>query len=135
MNCPSCKSENTQTIKMMCLSGSSSSAATAIGINSSFDLGVAKINSNVKTTLVNMYDPGNRPNVAFEVGFLAFGALILIAGLVTSTGIGIFFGLALVGGGFLRFTKESQALDTYKSKIDNYERGWICHKCGDTWNP
>lgn len=60
MKCSNCQSGNTQTVKMMCLSGSSSSDSSAVGINTQLNVGIAKINTDSMSSLAKMYYPGKK---------------------------------------------------------------------------
>ena len=106
-NCPSCNNENIQTIKMMCLSGTTSGSSTAVGVPSGLELGVGIISNNSKTNLASAYIPGIKPRM---------GPLIMR-------------GLYIYDGG------QAEKFKIWENKTDFYEKGWICHRCGNTWVP
>lgn len=143
-SCPSCKSENTQSIKMMCLNGTSSGSSTGVGVSSDLDVGVGRISSNSQTKLAKKFTPGASPDSLLN----GCGCLLLIVGslslfvFLNSSGFGseiaICFGIPalIIGVVIKRKLRKSTTQQTeWESKAMLYEKGWICHKCGNTWFP
>lgn len=137
--CPSCKSTNTQTIKMMCLSGTSSGSSTGVGISSDLDIGVGRINTNSQTALAEKFTPGK--DVAEIAGMLmGFGILALILGAIMDSKLGTL--ASIIGGicvfiGILAFvaSNDKKVKSERDAKVKLFEEGWICHTCGNTWLP
>ncbi|MHB8056819.1 MAG: double zinc ribbon domain-containing protein [Desulfuromonadaceae bacterium] len=133
--CPSCKSHNVQSIKMMCLNGTSSGRSTGIGVSSNLDVGVGSMNSTSQTALAKQFSPGKS---AAEAGGMIVGCSLIM----------LFFGVGLdnvlghvlftLGGffiviGILAIIVGCIPNKEREVKIKLYEDGWICHKCGYTW--
>lgn len=143
--CPSCQSNNTQTIKMMCLNGTTSGSTTGIGVSSDLDIGAGKLNSESKTALAEKFTPETSPeNTACGCGCLSLiiGTVIIIAGFVSSDEgsgmLALIFGLPAVIISFIFFSKigkDNPKQREWKAKVRLYNEGWICHKCGHTWLP
>lgn len=147
--CPSCQSENTQSIKTMCLAGTSTNATTAFGVSSDLDIGVGRINTNSQTALAEKFTPGTNPDSA--VGgcgcFLVIVGIILMSFATASNknadvcgvfgGLGILFGIILF---ILMFASQWQRSKNntqteWDSKVKRYDEGWICLQCGNNWIP
>ena len=146
MNCPACESDNTQTVKMAVMSGTSSGKSTAIGINTSLDIGVAKITTNSQTKLVATLNPGPKPKNEDGAVLLKWGGMLLfvssLLALRSASGgaeiVFILISIALLIVGILQKSNASnytELLEKYNHRLKNYESGWICHKCGNTWVP
>lgn len=146
MNCPSCSSDNTQTIKMMCLSGTTTGTSTAVGVSSNLDVGVAAIGSHSQTNLAAQYNPGVKPNDGkgcglFILSIVSFnvviGLVILIQGTPGFFLFALLLGIPLGIYGFNMYQGKTQRAQivTWVQKNKLFETGWICHKCGNTWNP
>lgn len=148
-SCPACKSENTQSIKMMCLNGTTTGAAFAVGANTHLDIGVASINSKAETKLVSQYSPGEKPTN--NVGCLSVlcyvpTAIFVYNGLYDlihkdySSGL-LILSLTVFIAPIPAFIKYMNKEKTEKLQSDweqknlLYNSGWICHKCGRTWVP
>ena len=135
-SCPYCKSGNYQTIKMMCLSQTSSGSSTGIGVSTDLDIGVGTINTNTQSVLAKKYIPGQDPvNESRRTGCgCIFGSVFLfifgdLHGFFTFLGV-----LSLIVGVIALATKEGNPeQQKWKAKVKLYEQGWICHKCGKTW--
>lgn len=138
MNCPSCSSDNTQTIKMMCLNSSSASYSTAVGINSNLGIGVAQINTTSQSSLARIYHPGEYPNVDLEVGKIFIFTLIFILSIYAGGGGGVFFAVVsfpcILWGVSGYFSKKADMV-IFDGKKRVYDSAWICHKCGQSWTP
>ena len=144
-HCPSCKSENTQSIKMMCLSGTSSGSSTGVGVSSDLDIGVGRLNSNSQTALAERFTPSTSPaSTAAGCGCFSLiaGLVILCIGMASDadgSGFAAFLGVVgLILGGVMMASsnnnKNPQQVE-WEAKINLYENGFICHKCGRTWIP
>lgn len=143
--CPSCHSENTQTIKMMCLSGTTSGSSSGIGVTSDLDVGVGTLNSESQTALAEKYTPESSPTSFFGgcgCLFLIIGITIFIACIRSTSELPFLFYLIaicvlLLGISFLikSVKQNSPEQKEWEAKAKLYEEGWICHKCGNTWLP
>lgn len=151
--CPTCKSDNTQTVKMTVMSGTTAGKSTAVGINTNLDVGVASVGTRTQTTLAASLNPGQKPSASnnMRCGLIAFG----IAGFFGLIGL-ISLGIDnTVGGhisafvlsilltaafGFFGYTvtfgsANAKAVSAWEKKNRQFETGWICHRCGHTWLP
>lgn len=149
MICPSCQSENTQTIKMVLLSGTSTTNGKIVGVDSSGDVGVAGMSSNSKTNLAASLDPGPAPSDNSGAGYFGCGgfmALFGILALVTAGGEAagcgggaLLAGFILVVVGIVTSEKRAENLkekmDLWNTRKNMADNGWICHKCGNIWLP
>lgn len=148
MICPSCQGENTQTIKMVLLSGSSTSKGNIVGVDSNGDVGVAGISAGSKTNLAASLDPGNAPTDSKAAGYwgcggcaTVFGVMALAAGgEAAAGGVGIFLvGVGVLIAGFVTADKRKKDLSAqtvrWNEKVKIAENGWICHRCGHSWLP
>ena len=151
--CPSCKSDNTQTIKMTVMSGTTAGKSTAVGINTNLDVGVASIGTKSQTNLAATLNPGQKPSASNNMGcgFIVFGAagffcLIAFSSLGMENPIGAKIGAFLlslllaavfgaIGYGVTFDAASTKALEAWEQKNKLFEAGWICHKCGHTWTP
>lgn len=149
--CDKCSGDNIQTIKMACLSGSTTGTSTAVGINSNLSFGVAAIDTKSQTNLVATLRPGPKPSKydffhVFMVSIGGLGGVFLvlmgIASLINfSPKNAINAGFALSIGGFIlaaayNFHKTpNKKVLAWNHKNDLYEKGWVCHKCGSVWLP
>ena len=150
--CIACNSKNTQTIKMMCLSGATSGTSTAVGVTTSLDVGAAAISSNSQTHLAALYNPGSKPVTGegclgmflwFVFLLISMVSIMSIPSVNRSTGvlstatllglICIFCMLYLYSGKIKRSLNSK--VEAWEQKNKLYETGWICHKCGRTWTP
>lgn len=148
MNCPSCQSETTQAIKMVLLSGSSTSKGKAVGVDIRGDVAVANMSSESMTNLAASLDPGAEPS-DMGTGFgLGCGGILILSGIAAMSGgtsggavFAVFLILGLLVIGWALMTSDSRkaalAKETaqWKEKRALTEGGWICHRCGNTWLP
>lgn len=139
--CPSCKSPNTQTIKLMCMMGTTETNSTAIGLSSQMDLFAANLNSNSRTTLAASYLPGPEP-ASSQFGGVAFGMLAALfafggvsAMLAGKEGGWFVLAIAIAIGLFAKYFPFENYLNAWKEKQRVFDSGWICHHCGHTWIP
>lgn len=148
MNCQNCSSDNTQTVKMACLSGSTTGSSTAIGINTNLSVGVASIDSKSQTHLVSTLKPGPKPSKyglfnVFMVLIGVFGGVVLVLmgidNLTTfnleKAAIGIGLGVMIFVALYKFYKMPSEKVLAWYRKNKLYEKGWICHKCGCAWVP
>lgn len=142
MKCPSCSSENTQLIRMVCMNGTTTGRSQAAGIDNRLDYGFATIESQSQTELARSLTPGPRPGVGgpaivvtgivlLGLGCLMFGSSAgCLAPVVLGTGgIILLFGIATTCSG------SEKAVAEWEKKKREYESGWICHRCGCKWIP
>ncbi len=154
-SCPSCKSENTQSIRMMCLSGTTSNSLTGFGVSSDLDIGAGRINSNSRTVLAAKFMPGENPqNQQIRSGcfctFLGTAILIFVYAAIKKFGISwssdnllkifvvlgsilLFLGILILSK-IIKMTTKAQ-VDEWEAKTKLCNEGWICHQCGNTWFP
>ena len=165
MKCPKCESQSTQTIRMVCMAGSSTGASTAVGVDSEGTVGVAKIGTKSQTQLAASLTPGPRPSGNGQLGKIGCGVLLLVCapfGLASTSlsseqsstystapqadhsgvGCAVFFGLvglALIAWGWSMWGEGEGELksevDAWSKKQRLFDHGWICHQCGNTWVP
>jgi len=88
MKCEKCSGDNIQTIKMACLSGSTTGTSTAIGVSSSLSVGMATIDTKSQSNLVAKLKPGPKPgygcfNICLAIICVVLLPLGLMAGLVS----------------------------------------------------
>lgn len=146
MNCPSCQSPDTQSIKMVLLSGSASSKGRAVGVDSHGDIAVAGMSSQSKTNLVASLEPGPKPDNGGAILGMGCGVIIGISGLpcfafgiegVVSGIVFLAIGLAIVGGIAAaagdRRENLARRLAAWEAKVRMAESGWMCHRCGEKW--
>lgn len=140
--CPTCGSENIQTIKMMCMAGTSSGSAIGGGVSTDLDLGVGKMDINTRSALAEKYTPGTSPHVTGKgcgCASLLVGLFFLLVYASSATEEGSGFGLFLASVGFLvgifllARGKDNPQQKEWEAKVKLYENGWICHQCGKTW--
>lgn len=140
MNCPSCKSNSTQTIKMACLSGTTTGKSTVVGgMISNLDVGVAAINSRYQTQLAAMYSPVIKANPVIVMRLFWGSAILLFfisfieffnndslwwIGLVAA------LGFVIVGKLITDPYFHGKKIEAEEARYKLYEGGWICHKCG-----
>lgn len=146
MKCPSCQSENTQTIKMVYLSGSSTGRATAVGLDNHGDLAVAQLGSKSQTNLAASFNPGRKPFKRTSIGEIGCGFSLVIFGLICMLDRAVVLGIVVlviaialikwgkstVGKKEARFATETAEWEKKKATL---ESGWICLKCGHNWIP
>lgn len=135
IKCQKCSGDNVQTVKMACLSGSSTGTSTAFGISTDLNLGMATIDTKSSTHLAAKLQPGPRPK------FGLFNILLaLICAILLASGLGGFV-VSLIPAGILIWVlskakkNHNAALVTWEEKRRAYESGWICHRCGHVWTP
>lgn len=138
MKCQNCSSDNTQTIKMTCLSGSTTGTSTAIGISSNLSVGVASIDSKTQTHLVSTLKPGPKPSkygfyncYMILIGILG-GVILAINGISSLSSFNLInavFGLGLGGTIFVAiykfYKKPSEMVLAWNRKNKLYENGWM----------
>ena len=76
--CPSCQSENTQSIKTMCLAGTSSNSTTVFGISSALDIGVGRINTTSQTELAKKHLLSQKSPVSIVTSIFDFCGVLSI---------------------------------------------------------
>ena len=147
MYCPKCNSENTQTLKMMCLSGTTTGTSTAVGVTSDLHLGAAVIGSRSQTNLAANYDPRAKPDSRKGLGVWCYfiGCFLVVimsieASKNQSAGMflfGILVSIPIFIYGYILHKGDTQRanIEIWEQKNKLFETGWICHKCGNTWNP
>lgn len=146
--CEKCSGDNIQTIKMACLSGSSTGTSTAVGITSSLSVGVAAIDTKSQTNLVATLRPGPKPGkydffhvFMVLIGILG-GVLLVLIGLGHLIALNLKNAVIALGIGGLIFValykfhkRPNEKILAWNRKNDLYEKGWLCHKCGFGWIP
>lgn len=145
MNCPSCQSETTQTIKMVLLSGSSTSKGKAVGVDIRGDVAVADMSSKSRTNLAASLDPGAKPSDSDTGCGLGCGGAVAVLGfaaMIGGAGAGVVFlilGLLVIGWALMTSDSRKAALAKkiaqWEEKRSFMEGGWICHRCGYSWIP
>jgi len=149
--CEKCAGDHIQTIKMACLSGSTTGTSTAVGISSNLSVGVAAIDTKSQTNLVATLRPGSKPSkYDFFHVFMVFigglgGFILVLMGIASLIDFNlknaVNAGFALSIGGFIlvgmyHFHKRpNEKVMAWNRKNDLYEKGWVCHKCGSVWIP
>lgn len=131
--CPICKSQNIQTIKMMCENGTTTTSSTGGGVSSDFDVAVGRMNSESQTELAKKFAPGDAPGEAIGgCGCLVAILFFVLAMIAVNDGqIFVYAGIiTLIITGIILYFSDSKE---WNNKVHLYENGWICHKCGNTW--
>jgi hypothetical protein len=140
--CPSCKSDNTQSIKMMCLNGTSSGRSTGFGMSSDLDVGVGTMNSESQTELAKKFTPGNSPsdNINAGCGCVILIILLLFFAMMFSSKNGedvivsIVIMFILLGAciyilkKFEKDIQQEQKQKEWEIKVKLYEEGWIVNR-------
>jgi hypothetical protein len=134
--CPYCNSENTISIKDICLAGASSGSSNGFDASSSINVEAGIMNSCSPDELAKKYSPVKPPGSIFK----RIGAVCLIVALILAfTGSGIGSALALIamllGVVSMMIGKKDPRQKEWDAKINFYENGWICRKCGSSWIP
>jgi hypothetical protein len=132
---------------MVLLSGSTTGKSQAIGVDLKGDIAMAGMTTKSRTNLAASLDPGFKPSNNEGIGFLGCGGLLAFSALVSlfapNGTEGAVIGL-VIGGIFLAIGmfKRSDGATKLPGKIAEWEprntlkeRGWVCHRCGHTWNP
>lgn len=147
MICPSCSSEDTQTIRMAYLSGTRTGTSSAVGIDIHGNIAAGQINSVSQTALSASLDPGAKPTSTHGVKRFFFGAFLVlgsIGGLIGGDPVGgclLFLG---AGVALIVWASKSNSAGTVEANIasvewrkqqEYFDTGWICNKCGRKWIP
>jgi hypothetical protein len=146
MNCPICQDDNTQSIKMVILGGSSTNNGKAVGVDLNLDVGIAKLSSTSQTKLAALLDPGVEPTDNSGCANWGCGGSLAVIGIIILAidggelgGILLLAGLIWTGYGLAKKSSVDEKLSirvkTWEAKKKLSENGWICHKCGHTWMP
>jgi hypothetical protein len=117
------------------------------------DIAIAQTGTRSQTQLARSLDPGPKPDRKNSYRFLSLLAFAVLFGAAadlidvhygtssdssTAWSLAV-FGVALAGMALLQWDsgyKKSDALiNLWESKRRMFERGWVCHQCGNTWEP
>lgn len=145
-NCPVCQSENTQSLRMICESGTATTTGGGIGVGSGGGVGIAIGGSKIQSTLAAAHNPGSKP-VKKEAGGCAAIFIVIcgglgIGGLASGNPTGAIF--LLIAIGLLMYVinansgmKEKHKADLveWEAKSERLNKGWLCHRCGHSWVP
>ncbi len=147
--CPVCKSENTQSIKMMCLSGTSTGRSTGVGVSTDLDIGIGRLNSKTQTALAKKHAPGTSP-MSIAKGCSYFSSLLIFVWmfflfsraeepskffLISTMSILVLLQICTMIYLLRFYLSYPPEQIEWDNKVKYYEKGYICHKCGETWVP
>lgn len=149
MNCPNCKADNVQTVKMAYLSGSSSGTAhshtkgVAWGGSVGFFGAKTTTTSSSQTGLARTISPPIKYKTIWLGIVFALLSLYSLSGLVqvvanrspSAFGIEIVTIALTVLAGFYFFKRLNWNNKHYPQLAEQWNAAWICHKCGTTWIP
>ena len=145
-SCPVCQSENTQSLRMICESGTATTTAGGVGVGSGGGVGIALGGSKTQTTLAAAHNPGSKP-VKKEAGGCAAIFIVIcgglgIVGLADGKPAGVIFLLIAIGllVYVLSANSEMKAkhiadVAEWEAKTERLKKGWLCHRCGHSWAP
>jgi len=148
IKCQKCSGDNVQTIKMACLSGSTTGTSTAFGISTDLSVGMATIDTKSQSNLVTKLKPGPKPgygcfNICLAIICVVLLPLGLLVGLFSLSkpdaagpaAVILIPGVALLV--YLIQAKENlkKQINLWEGRITVYETGWVCHRCGHVWIP
>lgn len=138
MKCPQCDSTQTQAVRMVIAAGTAVSRGSAIGFGFDGDVAVGFGGATQQTDLARRLDPGPRPSsgragVLVVVLLLGAGLLVAInAGAMEVWLIAAAIGLPLV---ILDRTIAKARLRKWEGRDAFADGAWLCHQCGDAWEP
>jgi len=142
--CPDCSSLSTQTVKMLCLSMTTTSRTVGVGIGAAGQFAAGTSTNRNIPQLVAKFNPGPSPHVHgcgwFSLGCVSlFFALIFRAMSGDWDGPSVFFGLlaigSLIGPAFESKSIRETTRLAWQERAKMYELGWICQQCGKAWIP
>ncbi len=159
-NCPKCGSENTQNVKILHASGSSSGVSVGTGFSSgtshSHGTGFGTHSSTHTTTtrtknqteLAKKFDPGARPSKGTGLIVMAviFGFFLILSFWLSSLfslkgGPGVFSLIwALLAGAMIAIyvmgtNGRKEQLKIWLQRQEYLDAAWFCHRCGHDWIP
>jgi hypothetical protein len=147
---------------MVVAAGSSTSGGTGVAFGLDGGVAVGGYAGVQQTELARRLSPGPRPSIGI-VGFL--GVALLIAGLTAVAGIaataaeraevaaevgapavqtnqaGTLIGVAVLASSpglltlWLSLRSRRRKMPEWQERVRFAERAWLCHKCGDVWEP
>lgn len=141
--CPSCKSDNIQAFPIAYENGTShsSSASSAVGLGmSGGKLGIGVGSGTTHTTSMSLtaqkVAPPQKATLILYAMVAApglLGMLFLFGGIDTgSFGMGV-FGFAAMAFGVYVIKQFQKKQAEYPLKYSQWQRSWLCHKCGGTF--
>ncbi len=150
-SCPKCNSENTQRLDIAYKSGVSNVSGTTnnIGVGmSSSGLGIGVSEGNFSGTQESLFSNSIKPPEKKSAGCITgIGVFILIPFIIVFLGMGVggnfeqfMFSLTgvLIGIGIIwidRLQRNRFNRDEYEPKYRAYQKKFICHRCGNIFQP
>jgi len=129
LNCPTCKSDNTQSLAQYVRAGSVSSEGVVIGGVQHAGLG-AGLSSSKSSNEVIKRNPEPKPNsVIGQVMAVLFLSLI---GFIFSNTFGYIMLIIAVVGGFSAYIDDK---NKFPARLADFEAKWICLRCGGIFRP
>lgn len=133
MECPQCKSDNTQRLSVIYQSGTQqiqTRSRTYGGVGGSgFGLGGATTNTSgtQQSYLAQLAAPPKKKPLAVAV-------LLVLAGIGCCMYVHALLGVALIGtGAFLGYKAFTFNRDEYPGQYAIWQKSWHCNKCGATY--
>jgi hypothetical protein len=127
--------------------GTKGSFATAVGVTSQGEYGVAGIASHEQSLLASDLAPPKEPSGGSAgcalLGTIVVGGFVLVLAVLIdpkAVGMGLKLLLAIltIGGAFFAFShlekksisEEGEKFLEYRTKLDEWNREWVCLQCG-----
>lgn len=145
--CPKCGSDNTQSLKVLCESGTSRGRSVGTGTSFSRGTGLGTHNTFTKTTiqsdLAKKFSPGAKPGegAGFLVSAGVFGSFALLSFALGKTGVGGMTIFWLVLAAIMAFiylggrNPRREELKSWQQRVAYADSAWFCHRCGADWIP
>ena len=145
--CPKCGASDTQSIQMIVKSGTTHTQSTGIGFTGDGDIGVASFGGTNKSELAKQFEPGSDPSgERGAVGIVAWvligiGLIEIFACVIAGLSYLSFFGVLFLLAGWYVFLRapsseeNAKASAVWQQKMDIFNNGWFCHRCGTSWKP
>jgi hypothetical protein len=143
LNCPKCKSENTQTLTVIYDGGTNVTQSTSKTSAGGFLNPIPSITAKTKSTevtqtkLAQKATPPEKKKITIQVGVTILGILILLSSFGNKFDIGLFlFSIVLTGGfGYWSYIRMKYNKEEWPQKLETWEKSWYCHKCGGIFIP
>ena len=141
MNCPNCKSDNTQTLAMIFDAGTTTGTSVSRTHGGGFFNILPTFRAKSKTKSVSQSNlaikaaPPEKKKIVASI-LIAIIALLLAFGQISPFNFMfvVFLVIAIVAG-YLAYLAMDYNKKTWPGEFEKWQKSWKCHKCGNVWIP